>query len=228
MKKFSNTQILTLSVALIVSLYLGNRIYLNRQRLAALSHDLAAYREKTLIVSPYPTTNVTPTSVPTTTPSVNTSVRYKQPQDTQPWGVAKKIDDVTYSIKVGEDSQMASPQEILDALNSYRNVHDRSSLSWDDTLGSYAQSRAETFQSLGNTDKHAGFDSFLNNENGFEKLGYQRLGENSYYGGKLTGTHLIEWVFAQSPGHNANQLDSQWTHVGIGVTSNAVNLNFGG
>jgi uncharacterized protein YkwD len=39
---------------------------------------------------------------------------------------------------------------------------------------------------------------------------------------------LIEWVFAKSPEHNANQLDSGWTHVGIGVSGYGVNLIFGG
>jgi uncharacterized protein YkwD len=48
------------------------------------------------------------------------------------------------------------------------------------------------------------------------------------YGGPLNGTHLIEWVFSQSPGHDANQLDNGWSHVGVGVTDTSVNLVFGG
>ena len=40
--------------------------------------------------------------------------------------------------------------------------------------------------------------------------------------------HVIEWVFAKSPGHDANQKDPDWTHVGIGVTDSTVNLIFGG
>lgn len=145
-----------------------------------------------------------------------------------PWGVAQKVDEGTYTIKVGEDEFMATPQEVLAALNHYRAVNGSSGLQWDQKLADYAQSRAQTFQGMGTTDKHAGFNAYLEGDGGFEALGYGRLGENSYYGGKLSGTHLIEWVFSQSPGHNKNQLDPQWTDVGIGVTNNAVNLNFGG
>ncbi len=144
------------------------------------------------------------------------------------WGVAKEIGEGTYTIRVGNDAAMGSPSEILDALNAYRNVSGRGSLTWDDNLGNYAQSRAEYQKSIDSTDKHAGFNNFLENEDGFTKLGFYRLGENSYYGGPLNGVHLIEWVFAKSPGHDANQKSSDWSHVGIGVTDRTVNLVFGG
>lgn len=143
------------------------------------------------------------------------------------WGQAKKIDDHTYTIRVGYDDRMGTAQEILTALNSYRQASGRGPLAWDDRLASYSQERANNFQSIETTDKHAGFDDYLENQDGFNKLGYSRLGENSYYGGPLYGVHLIEWVFAKSPGHDANQLDPGWTHVGIGVTNNATNLIFG-
>lgn len=168
--------------------------------------------------------------VVTTEPEYSESeptIIYTDPEDALPWGVAQKVDDTTYTIRVGYDDSMASPGEVYDALNAYRRTNGRNDLAWDDRLASYAQSRADYFHSIGSTDKHAGFDSFLENEDGFAKLGFMRLGENSYYGGKLTGTHLIEWVFSQSPGHNANQLDPQWTHVGIGTSEDSANLIFG-
>ena len=121
---------------------------------------------------------------------------------------------------------MATPQEVFSALNSYRSVNGASQLSWDDALAGYASGRAQYFASISSTDKHVGFNNFLENENGFDQLGFRRVGENSYYGGKLTGVHLIEWVFAKSPGHNANQLDNTWTHVGIGVTNSSADLIF--
>lgn len=174
-------------------------------------------------ITPTPTITPTgrPTIIPTRTPVINTPV----PQEND-WGVAKQINEHTYTIKIDYDTSMASGQEILFALNAYRQTHGKGSLSWDQRLADYATGRANLFKSIGNTDSHAGFENFLNNEDGFSKLGFNRLGENSYFGGPLTGTHLIEWVFAKSPGHNANQLDS-WSHVGIGVTDTAVNLNFG-
>jgi hypothetical protein len=54
------------------------------------------------------------------------------------------------------------------------------------------------------------------------------LGENSGYGSKLIGVHLIEWVYAADPAHNANQLDKQWSHVGIGIEGLGVVFIFGG
>ena len=163
----------------------------------------------------------TPIPLPTNKPPIPTT------QDVNDWGVAKQIGKHTYTIKVNYDGSMASPQEILSALNAYRQTQGKGTLNWDQRLADYANSRAQTFKSMGTTDAHAGFENFLNNEDGFSKMGFNRLGENSYFGGGLTGTHLIEWVFSQSPGHNANQLDS-WSHVGIGTTDTSVNLNFGG
>jgi uncharacterized protein YkwD len=165
-------------------------------------------------------------------PSPSPSMKKKTPvyprKTTEEWGIAKEIEEGTYTIRVGNDASMGSPQEVLAALNAYRNTNGRSTLAWDDTLGRYAQSRAEYMQSIQTTDKHAGFNHYLEKDDGFNRLGFNQLGENSYYGGPLNGTHVIEWVFAKSPGHDANQKSSDWTHVGIGVTNSTVNLIFGG
>ncbi len=185
---------------------------------------------RALEVKNIPIPTITPTPLPTrvpTKPQIQEPSPSQKSPDNLEWGVAKQIDEHTYTIKVNYDSAMSNGHEILSALNVYIRNNGKGELSWDQRLADYAQQRADTFKSISNTDSHAGFENFLNNEDGFGKLGFNRLGENSYYGGQLTGTHLIEWVFAQSPGHNANQLDS-WSHVGIGVNSNAVNLNFGG
>lgn len=144
------------------------------------------------------------------------------------WGVAQKIGEHTYTIRVGQDDRMATAEEIVTALNNYRQVNGRGTLSWDDKLGAYANTRADLFKSRGSTDAHAGFNDYLDNHDGFSQLGFSRLGENSYFGGPLYGVHLIEWVFAKSPDHNANQLDAGWTHVGIGVNNTAVDIVFGG
>lgn len=149
----------------------------------------------------------------------------KKSPDT-PWGVAEKIGEHTYTIKVGYDPRMANPKEIFDALNNYRQTNQRGTLVWDDKLASYASSRADYFKSIDKTDEHSGINNFLENEDGFSKLGFSSVGENSYFGGPLYGVHLIEWVFAKSPGHNQNQLEAKWTHVGIGANDHAVNLVF--
>jgi len=221
-----------LALTTVTGAILCYHIYIQRATFSHLSERLHEYRLASIVITPAPTLTLKPTL--TLSPHEDKKIKSTKktlllkPTDSEPWGVAQKVDDVTYTIKVGADESMATPQEVLQALNNYRTVNGKSSLTWDDKLASYAQSRANHFSSIAGTDKHAGFDTFLNNENGFASLGFRRVGENSYYGGKLNGVHMIEWVFAKSPGHNANQLDSQWTHVGIGVTDTSANLNFGG
>ncbi len=239
MKTLSSTKVVAIVISALVGTTLISQMYVHRLKLEEFSQSIIEYREETLNVEPIPTVHIPPpreyeddfqevveTVITEPTQSLPNTALPNQGND-KPWGVAEKVDDVTYTIKVGYDDSMASPQEILGALNQYRAVHGVSALAWDDKLGNYAQSRANHFNSIGGTDKHAGFDSYLESQSGFTELGFNRLGENSFFGGPLSGTHLIEWVFSQSPGHNANQLDSGWTHVGIGVTQDSVNLNFG-
>jgi uncharacterized protein YkwD len=144
------------------------------------------------------------------------------------WGSAQQIDEHTWTLKVGTDARNASAQEILTALNAYRQKRGKGTLAWDDKLASFSQSRAVHFTSIGNLDSHAGFSDYINNQDGFHKLGFMSLGENSSYGYTLEGVHLIEWVYAGDKPHDDNQLNSDWTHVGIGVDGVATNLVFGG
>jgi len=147
--------------------------------------------------------------------------------DKEPWGVAKQIDEVTWVMKVGEDEKMATVKEIFEALNEYRKVHGSQVLTWDEKLGNYAQNRAKYLNELESVDKHEGFKNFLENENGFDKLGFTSLGENISYGYRLNGTHIIEWMYAADKPHNDNQLDNRWNYVGIGVNGLATCLIFG-
>ncbi|MCL4354706.1 CAP domain-containing protein [Patescibacteria group bacterium] len=121
-----------------------------------------------------------------------------------------------------------SAQNLLDALNAYRQKNGVVALSWDSNLGSFAQSRADLFARNGAMDDHAGFNNFVNNQNGFKVLGFWSLGENSSYGYDLSPTDLIEKAYGTSPGHNANQLNPGFTHVGIGVAGKATDFVFGG
>jgi uncharacterized protein YkwD len=143
------------------------------------------------------------------------------------WGKATQIDEHTWTMKIQSDIRMATAEEILAALNTYRQGKGRGSLSWDDKLASYAQERAAFFVSNGKLDGHAGFQDYMNND-GFGKLGFSSLGENSSYGYLLEGVHLIEWVYAGDAPHDNNQLNSEWSHVGIGVNGTATDLIFGG
>lgn len=147
--------------------------------------------------------------------------------DNEPWGVSKQIDEVTWTMKIGEDEKMATAREIWEALNQYRKVHGSQILNWDTKLSDYAQSRAKYLNTLKNVDKHEGFNNFVTNEDGFNKLGFTALGENISYGYKLNGVHTIEWMYAGDKPHNDNQLDNRWNYVGVGVDGLATCLVFG-
>lgn len=147
--------------------------------------------------------------------------------DNETWGIAKQIDEVTWTMKVGEDKTMATAKEIWEALNEYRKNHGSQVLNWDTKLADYAQSRAKYLNSIRAVDKHSGFTNFVNNEDGFNKLGFTMLGENISFGYKLNGVHTIEWMYAGDEPHNKNQLDNRWNYVGIGVDGLATCLIFG-
>lgn len=221
-------------IILLGSIYLLYQFSTNANALSQLQSDLRLYTHEIrgLLISPTPTI-VKSRSITRNdkvyTPDADLAVTVipRQNSDTDEWGVAKQIGEHTYTIRVGNDDRMGTREEILQALNNYRAVNGAGSLAFDDRLNNYAQGRAEHFVTIESTDAHAGFNDYLENQNGFEALHFARLGENSYYGGPLYGVHLIEWVFAKSPGHNANQIDPGWTHVGIGVTGTSSNLIFG-
>lgn len=170
----------------------------------------------------------TPTPIPTFTPTPTPTSAPKQ--TTNPVQAATQVSEYTWTMKVANDDKMATPQEVLSSLNYYRQTHGVGQLSWDQELADFAQSRADYFATRGGMDEHAGFRDFMENQDGFNKVGFNSLGENSAYlnGGQLEGVHLIEWLFAGDPYHNANQLNTEWTHVGIGIKGSAVEVVFGG
>jgi uncharacterized protein YkwD len=142
------------------------------------------------------------------------------------WGKSHQVDTYTWTINVGQDAKNATPQEIFAALNDYRKRNDRGELKWNDKLSEYAKERVAYFTKKNDLDAHEGFTDFINNNDGFRKLGFGIIGENSSFGYTLEGIHLIEWVYAADDPHNDNQLNSRWSHVGIGVEGTATDLIF--
>ena len=184
-------------------------------------------------INPAPTSTPTQTITPsptaiyklndTTNPSSNTG----SSNANDPWGVAKQISEHSWTMKIGFDNKMGTAQEIYDALNNYRRLHGSGILAWDNNLAAYAQSRADYFNSIGGTDEHKGFIQFTDNiDNLRQKLNFYSVGENSSYGFRLSGTHIIEWMYAGDKPHNDNQLNPNWTHVGVGVNGTATDLIF--
>jgi len=174
-----------------------------------------------VVQSPKPTPRLSPSAKPTPKP-------YAQQVNTQQngeWGKPVKNDDGSYSMKVGMDERMSTANELYEALMNYRSVKGKSRLSWDDKLASYAQKRAAYICANGG-DGHAGFYEYINNQGGYDELGYGHLGENMARM-KMLGVHLVEWIYAQSPGHEANQV-GDWSHVGVGISEYCSVVIFGG
>jgi uncharacterized protein YkwD len=173
----------------------------------------------TPVLSPIPTIKkITPrpTRIPTT----------PIPTDSTPWGVATQTGEHTWTMKIGQDPVMATPEEILSALNAYRQRYGSQVLISDPKLTAYAQSRVDYFNQIQNIDSHVGFNNFLEKEDGFNKLGFTYVGENISIGYRLNGVHIIEWIYAGDEPHNKNQLASKWDHVGIAVKGTATCLIF--
>lgn len=180
--------------------------------------EITIFPTQPLTSTPTLSPSAKPTPKPTTTPIPKNSPQY----------TAQRVNDVTWRVtNTQNDDNMASPQDIFNALNSYRGAHGLPNLSWDTGLASYAQGRADLFSKNGSLDSHAGFNEFMNN-GGFDKVGFNGLGENSaYLSGNMNGEHIIKNIFGADSSHDGNQLDPSWTNVGIGVSGVAVNVNFG-
>lgn len=117
--------------------------------------------------------------------------------------------------------------QILKALNEYRSKNGIAALTIDEKLQNYAESRSNYLMTLGKLDKHSGHKEFMNN-NGFEKLGFNSVAENQSWNNQGSAEQLISEFYAKSSGHNKNQLNPEYTHVGIGINGAFTNIVFGG
>lgn len=162
------------------------------------------------------------TSTPSGSPTPAAAAKFTESKPTTKVLAAKKAE----STQVKEVNPK-SAQAILEALNSYREKNGVGTLSWNNSLADLAKSRVEHFINISSIDNHAGFKSFLEDD-GFNKLGFMSLGENSGKGNFIDGTNLIERFYGSHGPHNENQLDPKWSHVGIAVSGNFTNLVFGG
>lgn len=129
--------------------------------------------------------------------------------------------------KLENTSQSATQQQLFHSLNTYRQKKGKSSLSWDGKLGGFAQSRADQFARDDKMDGHAGFKAMFDN-NGYQRMGFLKMGENSSMSDNTDSTYIIESLYAGSAAHEDNQLNDSYTHVGVGVSGKFTNLVFGG
>ena len=94
-------------------------------------------------------------------------------------------------------------------------------------MQTYAQSRADYLQSIGKLDDHAQHIEFMAS-GGFDKLGFNSIAENQGWNYQGDAKGLIESFYGTSSGHNKNQLNPTYTHVGIGIDGSFTDLVFGG
>lgn len=145
------------------------------------------------------------------------------------WGVAEKVAGTQYgwSMKMENDFTMGTAQEIFFALNKYRSKKNSVELNWSESLANFAQQRAQSLTTNGGVDDHKGFREYMHNSDYRKTLGFSRVGENTSCGYRMTGTHMIEWIFAGDVPHDDNQLSGRWSAVGVGVSGTCVSLVFG-
>lgn len=187
-----------------------------------------------LTLAPRPTLTLIPTSQLTKVTKISVPVQVKV--IVQPTAIPTAIPTAVPPTQKPADTASSgysaigisgNAQDLLNALNDYRRNHGVGNLSWDGKLGAFAQSRADYFVSHGGLDGHAGFNDFIDHQNGFNQLGFWNLGENSGYGFSGSPKNMIENIFAKSPAHDSNQLNAQWTFCGIGTSGSAVDVIFG-
>jgi|SRR3989338_448401 len=126
-----------------------------------------------------------------------------------------------------QPSTQINLESVLAALNNYRAKNGAVALSIDNTLHSYAQTRVDYLKNTGKLDNHAGHQEFMKND-GFTKLGFNSIAENQSWNYKGTAEGLISQFYSKSIGHNKNQLNPEYTHVGIGINGPFTNIVFGG
>lgn len=136
-----------------------------------------------------------------------------------------------------------SDQEVIDALNSYRKVHNKYSLKVNDHLCRYAEKRVNDLVAYGGLDNHQGFrDDFADPEKRpklLEDYSGTKIGENLAHqfcrnmttGESFvasTGTSIIEWCFDSSTkGHREAQLSSEFKNVCVRHADGMYVVTFG-
>lgn len=166
--------------------------------------------------------------IPSAIPSafINPPILSSTPVPATAYKQATKIADHTYQLQLPPDKIMATPREVFASLNVYRLENGVKALNWDLKLADYAQTRADTYAYKEKLDDHYGFMQFVNYQDGFARLGFNHLGENASYAGPLNADHLIREVFAADSEHNSNQLNREWTAIGIGISKYATDIVF--
>lgn len=159
-------------------------------------------------------------------------------------GVATKSQQTTQTKTSIPEAKNISDQEVIDALNGYRQTHGIKPLAVHPSLCEYAAKRARDLKIAGGLDNHQGFQSdFADPDNlpvGIKDYPRGRkIGENlaHQYCRNMTtgesfvaqsGTALIEWCFDSSTkGHREAQLSKEFKNVCVRHADNMYVVIFG-
>lgn len=154
--------------------------------------------------------------------------KYVEVRPTIPWGTTEKLAEHTYRTYVGEDEIMSSVEELHNALNKYRANHGVQELFVSDQLCRIADFRIAQLDAIDGLDAHKGFKEYLSDGKNWENIPrFVSVGENNSYGYKLSGTHLIEWVFDADEEHRSNQMNPKWNRVCSRISGTIVEIIFG-
>lgn len=155
-------------------------------------------------------------------------VVYWTPAPTIPWGTTEKVGEHTYRTYVGDDEIMSTADELNLAINKYRVAHGVGELVVSDTLCKLADMRIAQLVAIGGLDSHKGFKEYLANDSNWDNIpGFKSVGENNSYGYRLSGTHLIEWVFDADEEHRSNQMNPKWNRICTRISGTIVEIVFG-
>lgn len=167
-----------------------------------------------------------------------------QPAKNQPTSSQKKIPGGKKSAVQEPDPRDIPDNEVIQALNNYRQSHKLPPLNVDANLCTYAAKRAEDLRQFGGLDNHAGFTKDLEDQDNLpagiaeyprgrnigENLAHQHC-KNMTTGESLyaeTGTALIEWCFDSSTkGHREAQLSKTFKNVCVRHADQMYVVTFG-
>lgn len=171
--------------------------------------------------------------IPISTPSATVKPKPKVTQDPYKndpnlkdakWGEAVKVREHEYTMKVGRDATMGSSQEIFEAVNNYRSVKGVGRLEWNEKIAALARERVLELPS--DKTPHEGYYRRIHEDGFYDEYGVNGVGENASLGYRLSGVHLIEWLYASDAGHESNQLNPRWNCVGIATSGDSSVLMF--
>ncbi len=128
-----------------------------------------------------------------------------------------------------EDETSAGFETVLRGTNDYRELNGVDRLVHDPRMSAVAQAWAERMSADYASTRN--FDTAFRHNALMEyqvPAGWESVGENiALNGGHLDPYSYLLTQWRNSPGHNANMLNSRWTHIGVGTFQDDLGITWG-